>query len=107
MVAAAVYGCGPPPETPAKRPPDREAAICDVTTAAKTLASAQGALAAAGDKTAGSSEAQIETAVLHGEIDQTDVRLGELGSALADSLRPERRRRRKGVSEQGTDLSSE
>lgn len=105
VVAAAVYGVWTATEDARKKTAEWEAAIYDVTTATKTLASAQGALAAAGDKTAGFiGKLQIETAVLRGEIDQTDVRLGELGSTLADSLRPELDAARKAYQEQGTQI---
>jgi hypothetical protein len=105
VVAAAVYGVWTATEDTRKKTAEWEAAIYDVTTATKTLASAQAALATAGDKTAGFiGKLQIETAVLRGEIDQTDVRLGELGSTLADSLRPELDAARKAYQEQGTQV---
>ncbi len=107
VVAAAVYGVWTATEDTRKKTAEWEAAIYDVSTATKTLASAQGALAAAGDKTAGFiGKLQIETAVLRGEIDQTDVRLGELGNTLSDSLRPELDAARKAYQDQGATIYS-
>jgi hypothetical protein len=105
VVAAAVYGVWTATEDTRKKTAEWEAAIGDVTTATKTLASAQAALGSATDKTAGFiGKLQIETAVLRGEIDQTDVKLGELGGTLADSLRPELDSARKAYQEQGAQI---
>lgn len=102
LVAAAVYGVWTATEDTRKKTAEWEDAINDVATATKTLASAQAALNAAGDKTAGFiGKLQIETAVLRGEIDQTDVRLGELGNTLSDTLRPQLDEARKAYQEQG------
>ena len=105
VVAAAVYGVWTATEDTRKKTAEWEAAIRDAATATTTLASAQAALGTATDKTAGFiGKLQIETAVLRGEIDQTDVRLGELGNTLADSLRPELDAARKAYQEQGAQI---
>jgi len=105
VVAAAVYGVWTATEDTRKKTAEWEAAIRDAATATKTLASAQAALGTASDKTAGFiGKLQIETGILNGEIDAVDVKMGELGNTLADSLRPELDAARKAFQEQGTQI---
>lgn len=104
-VAAVIYTVWTATEETRAKTAEWEAALKDVTTQTKTLASAQRALAGAGDDVAGFiGNLQIQTAVLRGEIDETDVKLGEMGSTLSDKLRPQLDEARKAYQEQGTQI---
>lgn len=102
LVATAIYGVWTATEETRAKTAEWEAALKDVTTQTKTLASAQKALAGAGDDVAGFiGNLQIQSAVLRGEIDEVDVKLGEMGSTLSDTLKPALEEARQAFVEQG------
>jgi len=102
LVATAIYGVWTATEETRAKTAEWEAALKDVTTQTKTLASAQRALSSADDDVAGFiAGLQIEAAVLRGEISETDVKIGELGNTLSDKLRPSLEEARQAFVEQG------
>lgn len=104
-VATAVYLVWDATEDARAKTREWEAALADVTLATRTLASAKDAVAKGADDIAGFvGDLQIQTALLRGEIDETDVKLGELGSRLADDLADDLAEANKALGEQSKQL---
>lgn len=104
-VATAVYLVWDATEDARAKTREWEEALADVTLATRTLASAKDAVAKGADDIAGFvGDLQIQTALLRGEIDETDVKLGELGSRLADDLAGDLAEANKALGEQSKQL---